>query len=599
MRAFSWGRKMPLPNILEFIGTNITQRKFQEAQEELLNYLGIEVPTKTELNSEISKLNNAITPKADKIYVDSALSSFQNGALKTYPTLAAANADIANITLNTKVEVLSATEGGSYYKATAGATSLTKSPYDAVEQAKVDATSKANAAEANAKNYANITAASAINTVLHVNTDTTQPNEVLIADSRGNAALAYDPISKKLIGNFETKVKYLAKLVNHFLFYGQSLSVGAEGLPVISTVARYTNKTFVGGPRGANNFASLKLLVEDNTTAPDGLSNRGETPCSGAANAASLFAWKENGINPDDFSILCSTAGKGGTRIDLLDQGEDWYNNQFLSHIWNGYKLSGGNYGLPCVAWLQGESDLDAATPITYAEYKSKLVQLREDTQNYVFSLCGQRYPITFLTYQLSYKIKTSDAVARSQFDLDKENENFGLVVPTYMFPHYSDQVHLTNVGYKWIGAYFGRAFKQVVFDGIKPKGIRPISAYKDGLMIKVKLKAPQLPLKFDTTTLKATTNQGFSVHDDTGVVSVASVAVVDDTVTITLSAETTGSVTVKYAYEYAATGLGINGGASGNLIDSTTDSVVINSVEKPMFYVCPHFAMSVKKLEI
>lgn len=154
MRAFLWGRKMPLPNILEFIGTNITQRKFQEAQEKLLSYLGIEVPTKTELNSEISKLNNTITPKADKIYVDSALSSFQNGALKTYPTLAAANADITNITLNTKVEVLSATEGGSYYKATAGATGLTKSPYDPIEQAKVDATTKANAAELNAKGYA-------------------------------------------------------------------------------------------------------------------------------------------------------------------------------------------------------------------------------------------------------------------------------------------------------------------------------------------------------------------------------------------------------------------------------------------------------------
>ena len=28
---------MPLPNIIEFIGTNITQRKFQEAQEKLSN----------------------------------------------------------------------------------------------------------------------------------------------------------------------------------------------------------------------------------------------------------------------------------------------------------------------------------------------------------------------------------------------------------------------------------------------------------------------------------------------------------------------------------------------------------------------------------
>lgn len=149
--AFSWGRKMPLPNILEFIGTNITQRKFQEAQEKLLNYLGIEVPTKTELNSEISKLNNAITPKADKIYVDTALAGFTNGVSKFYPTLALANADITNITIKDKVDIGEIANGGTWYKATAGATNLTKSPYDPLTQAKADATTKANAAEANAK----------------------------------------------------------------------------------------------------------------------------------------------------------------------------------------------------------------------------------------------------------------------------------------------------------------------------------------------------------------------------------------------------------------------------------------------------------------
>ena len=146
MRAFLWGRKMPLPNILEFIGTNVTQAGFKAAQEKLLNFLSVEAATKVELSA-------AVTPKADKTYVDSALTSFQNGAIKTYPTLSAANADIANIALNTKVSVLSETDGGDYYKASASATSLTKSAYDPLTQAKIDATTKANNAEANAKSY--------------------------------------------------------------------------------------------------------------------------------------------------------------------------------------------------------------------------------------------------------------------------------------------------------------------------------------------------------------------------------------------------------------------------------------------------------------
>ncbi|MFV5497291.1 hypothetical protein VXQ16_12065, partial [Acinetobacter baumannii] len=137
---------MPLPNILEFIGTNVTQAGFKAAQEKLLNFLSGEAATKVELSA-------AVTPKADKTYVDSALTSFQNGAIKTYPTLAAANADIANIALNTKVSVLSETDGGDYYKASASATSLTKSAYDPLTQAKIDATTKADNAEANAKSY--------------------------------------------------------------------------------------------------------------------------------------------------------------------------------------------------------------------------------------------------------------------------------------------------------------------------------------------------------------------------------------------------------------------------------------------------------------
>lgn len=114
---------MPLPNLAEIIGSTVTKGGFRDVMGKLHQYLGNEVPTKSELT-------NAVSDKVTQTYVNNALASFQNGALKTYPTLAEANADIANIALNTKVEVLSASDGGSYYKASSGATTLTKSPYD-------------------------------------------------------------------------------------------------------------------------------------------------------------------------------------------------------------------------------------------------------------------------------------------------------------------------------------------------------------------------------------------------------------------------------------------------------------------------------------
>lgn len=126
---------MPLPSVDEFIGPDVTQQGFKDAQKNMLEYISDELPTKTDLETEVSAVELKIQPKADKTYVDTALASFQNGAIKTYPTLSAANADIANIALNTKVSVLSETDGGDYYKATANATSLTKSPYDPVKVA--------------------------------------------------------------------------------------------------------------------------------------------------------------------------------------------------------------------------------------------------------------------------------------------------------------------------------------------------------------------------------------------------------------------------------------------------------------------------------
>lgn len=96
--------------------------------------------------------------KADLTYVNTALAGLQNGSFKAYPTLAAANADIANIPLNTKVDVLSVADGGSYFKETTGATTLTKSPYDpfiqALQQAKAYADSLVKTTEIVAGNLA-------------------------------------------------------------------------------------------------------------------------------------------------------------------------------------------------------------------------------------------------------------------------------------------------------------------------------------------------------------------------------------------------------------------------------------------------------------
>lgn len=96
---------MPLPNILEFAGTNITQRNFQIAQAKLLNFVG---------------------------ELDARQAATSGGYFKSYTDLVAANNDISNIPLGVTVRVNSLANGGDYYKSTENATTLTKSPYDPV-----------------------------------------------------------------------------------------------------------------------------------------------------------------------------------------------------------------------------------------------------------------------------------------------------------------------------------------------------------------------------------------------------------------------------------------------------------------------------------
>lgn len=108
---------------------------------------------KTYVDSQDLSLQSQIDQKVEAEYVDNALSNLSTVASKFYPTLAQANADIANISVNQVVNIGEVSNGGLWYKATAGDTTLTKSPYDPLTQAKADATTKVNAAEVNAKLY--------------------------------------------------------------------------------------------------------------------------------------------------------------------------------------------------------------------------------------------------------------------------------------------------------------------------------------------------------------------------------------------------------------------------------------------------------------
>ena len=134
---------MPLPSVEQFIGTDVTEQGFKDAQKQLVEYVGNEVPKKIDTDAAFATKADKATTLAGygiadtytKSQVDASLTAYVGGR-KAYTTLALAQADQANLTANTAIEVTNdptSANNGTYQW---NGTTLTKSAYDALTQAK-------------------------------------------------------------------------------------------------------------------------------------------------------------------------------------------------------------------------------------------------------------------------------------------------------------------------------------------------------------------------------------------------------------------------------------------------------------------------------
>jgi hypothetical protein len=382
----------------------------------------------------------------------------------------------------------------------------------------------------------------------------------------------------------------------HFLFSGQSLSVGAQGLPVLSTTQPYGNKTFVGGPRsGSSQLFSLIDLVEFES------GTRGETTCSGAANyVIELLPSGSPAVTvAAPFDMISSTAGFGGYTIRKLIKGTPAY-GLLVDHIRAGFDLSvaaGRTYSVGALGWLQGESDQSPGTK-SRLEYKHDLIDYQADVDADVRSITGQTADVMLLSYQLSgYVARGSNYrnVTLAQLDACEENPCITIVSPTYPFP-FSDRVHFTNVGYNWIGHYFGKVYKQLIVDRrpwipLSPKRIVQHAASPEGSGILVEFNVPEPPLVLDTVNLGEATDYGFVVEDGGGVHTITSVTVIDAThIEILVDRPLTGGAILRYALDCQGAGLTLSDGGSGNLRDSDGRTFTIGLTSYNLFNWCVAF---------
>lgn len=407
--------------------------------------------------------------------------------------------------------------------------------------------------------------------------------EFAVCDSVGRVAFYLDSDGKAVFPGGLSKEKSVAALqgatdfydINHVLFYGQSLSVGANGQPVISDSQRYGNITFTGGPRSASDeVVGFKLLVEDTDPAPDGGTNRGETCCSAATDYVSQSIQAENGFaSVDMHKMLASTAGKGGTTIAGLSKSQSWY-QLLVDHIQGGFDVSQSlnqSYGLSAICWLQGETDIDSGS--TVASYKAALIQLKDDINADAKSITSNVKDVPFISYQTSWKAAQNKNIYLAQYQAAKENSDIYICAPTYHLQYSSDNLHLSAAGYKALGHYFGKAYRKVVCDGESWSPVSPKKITRQGSVIDVVFHVPDLPLSFDTAKIPFVENYGFYVLVDGVEVSISSVAIsAVDRVRLVLSSPAQGVVSVGYG-KPGPSGL-VDYGLFGNLRDGCAEKI-------------------------
>jgi hypothetical protein len=319
--------------------------------------------------------------------------------------------------------------------------------------------------------------------------------------------------------------------------YGQSLALGVFGVPPLSTVQRFDSVMFAGGMFAqsfnsdlSEDYGSLIPLIESDATAVysslQHLGAHGETTESGTFEAVKELMESQDGLTTQniDYRFLGSCPGKGRQPIAELTVGTIPY-QRVLYEATQGLALAnaaGLTYGVPCVIWIQGESDVDVGT--THAAYLAALLNLFQQLNADLKSITLQTKDVQFIMYQTARP--GCFPFATAQYEVAQQTANVHIGTPCYPFqtdgPPWSDGVHLDNVSYKTMGAYFGSAYKRLVVNGEKWLPLSPTAITASGNVITLALNVyggAQVVADMQTTT---TTNPikpslGFTLLDASG----------------------------------------------------------------------------------
>ncbi|HHT0447664.1 TPA: hypothetical protein ACTW57_003028 [Klebsiella michiganensis] len=303
-----------------------------------------------------------------------------------------------------------------------------------------------------------------------------------------------------------------------------------------------------------------------------------------------------------DRKYMAAASGVSGYSMAQLEPGTEPY-TQLMSSIDKAAQLAasaGYQYGLPVLTFFQGEAD--AYLGSSYSYYRSKMVLMQSSINDKAKSVSRVASDMPMIIYQMASQgryqglVNPSSDIPRAQLDEAISNPLIQLCTPMYIFP-YTDGVHLTNHGYRWLGLFRAKATRYWMENGKPWKPLYPIDIYKVGsntVVAAFHVPVGNLQFRTDIVPEHPSGAKGFELWQemsDTNVwerLDITSVQIIGpDKVKVTSSSAFTGTIYLAYGWtplnrgasdgagRYPSWNAGVNSGICGNLCDSdnsTTD---------------------------
>jgi hypothetical protein len=348
---------------------------------------------------------------------------------------------------------------------------------------------------------------------------------------------------------------------------GQSLSIGARALPVISTDQPYGNLKLstddLPWPIDPDDpKLQLVPLVEPigrlAKQYPSGWPENidGETPHTAAANEISALMLAASGRR---MVTIHSAIGEDGQGMIYLKKGATPRGVNGRSYeaamvetraIARLAKSAGKSFGVGAIFVTHGETDAGNQ------DYEAQLYKLWSDYDEDLKAITGQKRDVLMLVSQQDSVVDYA-ASTLAQWRIGSDHpEHVICSGPKYQYPYFQDSVHLTAQGYQLLGEKYGQVYFERAVLGNKWEPLQPSGIVRQGKVIKINFHVPVTPLVWDSDldpahpgTAEWAQGKGFEVCTAAGEkVGISSAEIHGSTVEVTCVADPGVGARVSYA---------------------------------------------------